>query len=81
MTRRHFLVREDNGEYDLKPIDLNLAHALDRFGILTGYFLHRVNAERWTFYFMNCQMTPERAHDVARQLSIELLQEALHTEA
>lgn len=75
MHSQHFLVREYNGDYMLKPIDPALAQALERFGILSGHFFHRVNAEHWTFYFMHCQMSAQHANIVAQQLGQELLAE------
>lgn len=81
MNRRHFLVSERNGQYELKSLDPNLARAMDKIGILTGYFFHRVTAEQWTFYFMNCQITAHCANEVAQKLSSQLLQDISYYEA
>jgi hypothetical protein len=73
IQRRHFLVKEMNGEYVLKELDPAIARGIRRFGTLTGRF-HSVKSIRWIFYFMHCNISPADADHVAAQLTQEFLE-------
>ena len=73
MQRRHFLVRENEGNYQLREIDSTIAHAMSLFGTITGQ-CHSVESVNWTFYFMNSQISEQRADKIATQLTNEFLQ-------
>ena len=72
MQKRHFLVREVNGDYQLREIDSAIANGITEFGTMTGSY-HSIESTRWFFYFMNCNVATTRADAVAAQLSQELL--------
>jgi hypothetical protein len=72
MQKRDFIVKELNGEYELKEIDPTIAKAMHIFGVITGEY-HSVETSNCFFYF--CPMTASRANEVAAKLSQELLQD------
>lgn len=77
MQRRHFLVKEVQGNYQLREIDATLANAMQLFGIITGQ-CHSVESVHWTFYFMNSDVSECRADMIATQLTNEFLQSKRH---
>ena len=72
MQKRHFLVREVNGDYKLREIDAAIADGINEFGTMTGSF-NSVESVRWIFYFMNCNIGINRADKVAAQLTQDFL--------
>ncbi len=70
MQKRHFLVREVDGDYQLKELEEKLADSVNQF---TGKHTIIVESIHWIFYFMNCNMTSERAYEIAQQLTQEFL--------
>ncbi len=72
MQRRHFLVKEVDGEYKLREIDAAIGQGMERFGTITGR-CHAVQSIHWTFYFMHCQIDRDRANDIARELTHDFL--------
>lgn len=72
MQRRHFLVREYGGEYKLREIESTIGQAIQQVGIPTGNY-YAVESIHWTFYFMNCNVTPYRADEIASELTQQFL--------
>ena len=72
MQRRHFLVKEVEGEYKLREIEAAIGEGIQRFGIITGR-CHTVESIYWTFYFMHCQIDKDRANDIAEELTHDFL--------
>ncbi|MEO1289752.1 MAG: hypothetical protein AAFV93_18470 [Chloroflexota bacterium] len=73
MQRRHFLVKEVEGDYQLKEIDPTIANAISLFGTITGQ-CHSVESIHWTFYFMNAHVSAHRADVIASQLTQNFLE-------
>jgi hypothetical protein len=71
MQKRHFVVKERNGEYELREIDPTLAKSMHIFGIITGEY-QSVESSNSFFYF--CPMTASRANEIAAKLSQEMLE-------
>ncbi|MGJ3238750.1 MAG: hypothetical protein ACFE0Q_08605 [Anaerolineae bacterium] len=72
MQRRHFLVKEEDGDYKLKEIDPAIAQGISLFGTITGQ-CYSVEAVHWTFYFMNACISNEHADKIATQLTQDFL--------
>lgn len=80
MQKRHFLVREIDGILRLREIDPAIAHRLHVFGTpigscerSRGQAIHKVESIRWFFYFLNTNMTRDRADEIAAQLTEEFM--------
>ncbi|MEL6308208.1 MAG: hypothetical protein AAFV98_01560 [Chloroflexota bacterium] len=73
MQRRHFLVQERDSSYELKEIAPAIAHGIALFGTTTGQY-RAIESIRWTFYFMNCKISSDRADDIAAELTEDFLQ-------
>jgi hypothetical protein len=74
--RRHFLVREVEGDYQLKEIPAEIGASIDTYGARTGECrkYYSVESIHWTFYFINSQISRKRADEVAEQLTHEFMQ-------
>lgn len=72
MPQRHFLVKEDDGAYQLREIDTEIANGIRQLGKITGHY-HTVEATNLTFYFMNCSLSQSQADKIAEDLSQDLL--------
>jgi hypothetical protein len=66
MQTRHFVVREVDGDYQVKEIDPSIATAMKLFGITKGEY-HSDELSNTFFYF--CPMSNHRANELAIQLS------------
>lgn len=79
LERRHFLVREVNGRYELRELEPDIAHGLSQYGFPTGEFttpadqIYSVHSIHWTFYFLHSQISRERADEVAAELTQQFL--------
>lgn len=72
MQKRHFLVREVDGDYELREIDPAVAHGISEFGTMIGS-CNAIESSRWIFYFMNCNIGINRADKIAAQLTNDFL--------
>lgn len=72
MERRHFLVRECNGDYQLREIAPAIGEGIRQFGTITGQ-CQAVESVRWTFYFMNIHLTTDEANVIAEELTQDFL--------
>jgi hypothetical protein len=70
MQKRHFVVREVDGDYQLKEVDATIANSMSHFGITMGEY-HTVEVSNIFFYF--CPMTAHRANEIAARLSEKVL--------
>lgn len=70
MQKRHFVVREVDGDYQAKEIEAPIAKAMSQFGITMGEY-QTVEVSNIFFYF--CPMTAHRAKEIAAQLSQKVL--------
>lgn len=77
IQRRHFLVREVNDDYQLKELDAAIAHALHQVGTTMG-LCTSVHECHWTFYFMNSNISPAEADNVAAKLAHEFQEGKRH---
>jgi len=77
MQRRHFLVRETEDEYQLRELDSNIAQAIHQFGTTMG-LCTSVQECHWTFYFMNSDMSPKQADEIAAKLAREFQEGKRH---
>lgn len=73
MQRRHFLVQEHNSNYKLKEIEPAIARGIELFGTITGQY-RAIESIHWTFYFMNCRVSNNRADEIAAELTQDFLQ-------
>lgn len=85
MSKRHYLVHKDNGDYQLKEIDPCLAKSMSQYGTRTGECLtshtgrliedyFAVESIHWYFYFLRSDISPHDANEIAKQLTVDLLQ-------
>lgn len=70
MQKRHFLVRDVDGDYQLRELDSQIAEGVNQF---TSKQTIKVESIHWIFYFMNCHITADKAYEIAEQLTQEFL--------
>lgn len=70
MQKRHFIVREVDGEFQLKEIDSSIANAMSLFGIPKGEYQ---GSEYHNIFYYFCPISAQRASDIAGKLSREML--------
>lgn len=73
MHYRHFLVKEEDCDYQLREIDTAVANGIRLFGTITGQS-YTVTVGKCTFYFMNTSISLQQANTIASELAEDILE-------